>query len=94
MFTDTLKLGIRIATIAVIVALVVAIFGWITVPAISTDDFTFAIAKGKAIFDYYLTGYQAWFGVGIVLLLTKFVTLPILQLALIGPKITMRINEG
>lgn len=94
MFTETLKLGIRIATIALIVALVIAVLGWITVPAISTEDFTTAIAKGKAIFDYYLTGYQAWFGVGITLLVIKFVVLPLLQLALIGPKITMRINEG
>lgn len=94
MFTDTVKLGIRIATIIIIVSLVVAVLSWITIPAISTDDFVRAIGFGKAVFDYYLTGYQAWFGVGIVLLLAKFVLLPVLNLALIGPKITMRINEG
>lgn len=94
MFTETLKLGVRIATIAIIVALLVAVFGWITVPSISTTDFSIAIGKGKAIFDYYLAGYQAWFGVGITLLSIKFVVLPILRLALIGPKIAMRINEG
>lgn len=94
MFTDTLKLGIRIATIAVISGLVIAVLSWITIPAVSTDDFVYAIGFGKAIFDYYLSGYQAWFGVGILLLVAKFILLPILNLALIGPKITMRINEG
>lgn len=94
MFTETLKLGIRIATIAIITALIVAVLSWVTVPAISTNDFATAIGFGKAIFDYYLAGYQPWFGVGITLLTIKFIILPVLQLALIGPKITMRVNEG
>lgn len=94
MFTDTLKLGVRIATIAIITGLVIAVLSWITIPAISTNDFATAIGFGKAVFDYYLTGYQAWFGVGVLLLVAKFILLPLLNLALIGPKITMKINEG
>lgn len=94
MFDGYLKMAVRIATIAIVAGAIILVFSWITIPAISTNDFVTAIGFGKAVFSYYLTSYQGWLGVGFALLAAKFVLLPVLKLALIGPGVSFKINEG
>lgn len=93
MFHSYLKMAVRIATLALVVAAAIGILSYITIPALDFSVFSTAIGKGKAIYDYYI-GNSVWWGIALSLLGVTFIGFPALRIVLLAYGWIMKANEG
>lgn len=93
MFHSYLKMGIRIATLALVVSAAIGILSYITIPQVDFSPVSMAISKGKALYDYYI-GNSVWWNIALALLGITFIGFPALRLVLLVYGWVMKANEG
>lgn len=93
MFHSYLKMGIRVATLALVVSAAIGLLSWITIPSVDFAPFAQAISKGKAIYDYYI-GNSVWWSIALTLIGINFIGFPAFRLVMLTYSWVMKANEG
>lgn len=93
MFHSYIKMAARVAILVAVIATAIGVLSYITIPAVDFSPFAQALAKGKAIYDYYI-GNSIWWTLALALLGIIFVGFPALRLVLISYGWIMKVNEG
>lgn len=89
---DAIKLAAKIAVIAVVTGLAIALFAGVIFPEISLVPLEEAVGHGKAIIGYWFPELGVWFGFGVILLGLRLSILAF-KLGAIAFRWIMRVND-